>query len=257
MIYSNFSTLKFTLLKFAKEKKHFSLLRLGDSEYTILSNKKKRTERFNRWFNVTKLPEYSKHILSLSNQIFRAYQHADFIGMPSFYQLRYLKFRNIEGFCRKNSIIATDKMIFDFNILPYFHAQGLIKELICLYDKIILVTSRNVKEKFSEFFNVENVEQILIPPESFIYLKYSNTIDEIVRNKNCVHYPDLFHNIRSKIDKYRDTLFLVGAGGLGKIYCDLAKIRGNAALDIGSLFDGWGGFITRPYLQKGIMKFKL
>jgi hypothetical protein len=44
-------------------------------------------------------------------------------------------------------------------------------------------------------------------------------------------------------------VFLVGAGGLGKIYCMLIKEHGGLAYDIGALFDGWAGLYTRPYLH--------
>jgi len=37
-------------------------------------------------------------------------------------------------------------------------------------------------------------------------------------------------------------LFLVGAGFLGKIYCDLIKRHGGIALDVGSMMDRWAGF---------------
>jgi len=42
------------------------------------------------------------------------------------------------------------------------------------------------------------------------------------------------------------TLVIVGAGFLGKLYCDAAKNSGAVALDFGSAFDILAGMSTRP-----------
>jgi len=34
-------------------------------------------------------------------------------------------------------------------------------------------------------------------------------------------------------------VYLVGAGILGKMYCDVIKQRGGVAIDIGAVIDGW------------------
>ena len=44
----------------------------------------------------------------------------------------------------------------------------------------------------------------------------------------------------------RGTLVLVGAGFLGKLYCQAAKNSGAVAVDFGSAFDILAGVVTRP-----------
>ena len=39
---------------------------------------------------------------------------------------------------------------------------------------------------------------------------------------------------------------LVGAGALGKAYCEAVRQQGGVAVDIGSGFDGWAGVMSRP-----------
>ena len=48
-----------------------------------------------------------------------------------------------------------------------------------------------------------------------------------------------------------DSPVLVGAGPLGKVYCNEVKLAGGVALDIGSIFDSWARRPTRGYLKSG------
>jgi hypothetical protein len=66
------------------------------------------------------------------------------------------------------------------------------------------------------------------------------------------HYPALFNLIPKWLDEQpaKGNVFLVGAGGLGKVYCNWIKQRGGVAIDMGSILDGWAGLITRSYLKE-------
>ena len=61
------------------------------------------------------------------------------------------------------------------------------------------------------------------------------------------HWPDGFSTImeRLDVDIVPGDLVLVGAGVLGKLYCEQARLRNGVALDLGSVFDGWQGLLTR------------
>lgn len=59
-----------------------------------------------------------------------------------------------------------------------------------------------------------------------------------------------FEFINQRISSYvMPRLFLVGAGFLGKFYVDYAALRGNVAVDVGSVFDAILGFNTRPNFE--------
>jgi hypothetical protein len=63
-------------------------------------------------------------------------------------------------------------------------------------------------------------------------------------SKGLGQIPDLYRFVEARIAGAGDLsgcLLLVGAGILGKHYCNLAKMRGAVALDIGSVFDAWAG----------------
>jgi len=56
----------------------------------------------------------------------------------------------------------------------------------------------------------------------------------------------------------RGTVFLVGAGVCGKLYCEAIRRAGSIAIDIGSTFDLWAARFSRPYMQtNGIRDYYL
>lgn len=63
------------------------------------------------------------------------------------------------------------------------------------------------------------------------------------RAKSGQHFRKHFKKIISFIRKNSNDydLFLIGAGFLGKIYCDEVKKSGGRAFDVGRLFDFWSG----------------
>ncbi|WP_371375757.1 hypothetical protein [Thalassotalea aquiviva] len=61
------------------------------------------------------------------------------------------------------------------------------------------------------------------------------------------HYPTAYYELSTKIDvKYPGMVFIVGAGIVGKGYCQTIKERGGIALDLGGVVDAWVGKLTRP-----------
>ncbi|MGA0546234.1 hypothetical protein ACO2Q1_13250 [Brevundimonas sp. VNH65] len=57
-------------------------------------------------------------------------------------------------------------------------------------------------------------------------------------------FPDLYLYVEDQIvrrGRLGGQLFLIGAGILGKYYCDLIRKRGGVALDVGSVLDSWAG----------------
>lgn len=58
---------------------------------------------------------------------------------------------------------------------------------------------------------------------------------------------DVHDAICASLDPKPGEVWLVAAGFLGKIYCDLIRQRGGIGLDVGSIVDYWMGFSTRIY----------
>ena len=65
-------------------------------------------------------------------------------------------------------------------------------------------------------------------------------------------YPDTYDKICEQISPKEGELWLIGAGFLGKIFCDIVKQRGGIAIDIGAVTDAWSGYFTRDYLTRSV-----
>ena len=77
---------------------------------------------------------------------------------------------------------------------------------------------------------------IAVPPQS-----YRPSSDEDTHYRRV--FPRVLDALRADL---QGTLVIVGAGFLGKLYCEAAKNSGAVALDFGSAFDVLAGMSTRP-----------
>jgi len=236
-------------------KKPFSMVRLGDGEFSIIKYPKFTKEklcraRIGRWFDSSKLTR--KQIVSIRNQILKACGSADILGVPSKReQHRYSKWKGFEKFCNIYNILKEGQRYFHF-----YHMKNLNFKLILKDTQIVYcITCRNIDKQIEKNFDLRKAEMFLIPPERFSYSKKAN---RSVKWKGDLHYPDLYLRILQWMDSFdlHGKVFLIGAGGLGKAYCAWVKERGGIAIDVGALFDAWAGLYTRPYYKKP-NRFKL
>jgi len=237
-------------------KKPFSMVRLGDGEWSIIkypkfTKAKTCKARIGRWFDVSKIT--SKQIASIRNQIIDACRTADILGIPSrVEQRKYSKWKRFLTLCTHYDIFKPKQRYYYF-----YHVKQLnFKMILQNTDLIYCITCRDIGKQMERAFNLKRAEMFLIPPERFSYSKKAN------RNVHWAgepHYPELFLKIIQWLDSFdlKGKVFLIGAGGLGKSYCLQVKKRGGIAIDVGALFDAWAGLYTRPYLKnvKG-MKLK-
>ncbi len=117
----------------------------------------------------------------------------------------------------------------------YFLNGGMV-QLILNADKIGIISSRS---------NIDTqIEKATGTP-----VKLYQVPDKNIRQgkQKSIHFPDMFEKICENINvEYPGMLFLVGAGLIGKGYCDIIKRKGGIALDIGALIDCWVGIYSRP-----------
>lgn len=108
---------------------------------------------------------------------------------------------------------------------------GFLKSL----PKVFLITCRKSVVKILEEQLDINVQLISIPGE----YKFATNHES--------HYYDCFDNVLSQIEEKINPgdVVLVGAGILGKIYCNQVKKMNGIGIDIGSLFDAIAGEQTR------------
>jgi hypothetical protein len=223
-----------------KNNKPLSLIRLGDGEGRFLGYPEfvSKTDggnasaslnnTLNTLFGSTDFTETSLKKLSL--ELREAVKNADIIGLPRKeqcesniayqYVLRAMECFKL-GFPRQ--------MYVDAAIHRYLQFGLFYKEILSGIDFLGLITGRDVAPLLKKTFQVGFIDQYLIPAEAIHPGKVTGN-----------HYPDYYYSLRDNlVIPYEGAVFLVGAGCLGKIYCNWIKQAGGIAIDIGSIFDSW------------------
>lgn len=123
--------------------------------------------------------------------------------------------------------------------------RGLIYRIISQVDSVTVITSREVVAgRLAAIFDVDVTAHLVPEEQNFAVLAEKP-------DQASVHFPTRYNELLDQIrPKNRGDLYLVGAGPCGRIYCDLVKRRGGIALDLGAVFDGWAGLITRASFDK-------
>lgn len=125
-----------------------------------------------------------------------------------------------------------DKQLCNIDIHYHLYDADMYRKLFAHFDRVFYISCREVN--IGQY--VPNVDNFKIAPE-MMFTSYEGPR----------HYPDQFVRVESWMNK-RDiegALCLVGAGVIGKIYCNWFRDRGGVAIDIGSIFDQWSGHVTR------------
>lgn len=244
------------LVGVVQRRKPYSMIRLGDGEYAVIrypkhTSRAKLLEHVGRWFTTDSLNEKQLHYLS--RNIARACRDADLLGIPSRRELRYIKWHGFDGQVERLGLEG--KRYFHFYLMTQLYIDGWFDKMLRGLDRLFCITCRPVAQALQQRFDVGKVFTLHVPPERFRYHRKNSGLTAYNERTTggLGHHFDVcyqqVHDFMQSID-LRGQVFLVGAGGLGKVYCMWAKQRGAVALDVGALFDGWAGLTTRPYLKE-------
>jgi hypothetical protein len=241
-------------------RKPFSAVRCGDGEFGVMKWPDIDTvkERFKRWIP-NDLSE--SEMRDIREQMIDAFKNADMVGIPSEREENfYLKWRGFSDEFTK-MVNPKGKIFFPFYDTNTMHVHhNSYKRMGHQTLECFCIACRDVGKAMEKRFEMHRVESYLIPGERFLWKgKDAGMEQENQRYATKPHYPDCFNEIKEWIGKRAPggMLFLIGAGGFGKIYCNWVKQAGGVAIDIGSLFDAWAGLATRPYFAEEIKNFKL
>jgi len=224
------------------EAKPMSIIRLGDGESAVIGypdfTPSAEFEHFLRvFFGDNALSEKQK--LEFVSIIRSAVQAADVIGVTGGAEVT--KFTVIRHFLKQYKLTGLDAAITLLSLHRNFQEQGLYEELLRNQEQVGLITCRDVEELLKRAFNIGKITTYKIPEE----VAHARNKAKVAR-----HFPDRFEEIRNSLVVPKPgMLFLIGAGPLGKVYCQWVKERGGIALDVGSMFDAWAGLTTRRYMK--------
>lgn len=233
------------------QKQPLSFVRLGHGENRVLGyNYSFSKEDADHTTQILFGEKFSHQILDeLSYLLKQSFANADIIGAPIFRgfdsrsdlkivdNTSYIHMRDLNGL--QNIFLC------DVNVhLKAFRTQK-FGELLKSIKHINIIASRKVDDIIFNALKVPT-HQIYIPTEHAFSDNDTNRTP--IKGK---HYPEYFLKTMDHIKKNvkPGCFYLVGAGILGKIYCNEIKKHGGIAIDVGSLIDGLAGLKTRTISQ--------
>lgn len=125
-----------------------------------------------------------------------------------------------------------------------FHKWNIWPELLGSASSVSYISCHDLRLYLRETFGLKVDHAVVIPGEKQYSALFSDGGAEVLRSDTLL---DRHQTVCDEIQPAPGGVYLVAAGFLGKIYCDLVRERGGVAIDIGSLADYWMGFSTRRY----------
>ena len=225
----------------------YSLIRLGDGEGRVIAwpnriSNAMLNRHLRYWFGRDDFSDLDR--LGLKWGLGRSILEANCVGLPMEYHEEINTWWRIpvEWWQENEPEIG----VCDHDVNLQMWDRGMLDEMWgASYERRLgLVTCRDVGPALADFLEIpdDRAYTVRVPEEGH------------TGRKGTDHWPDGFQRTVQQImglGNLRGELWLVGAGILGKTYCAIIKARGGVALDVGSLFDGWAGVVSRSYLSDG------
>lgn len=229
----------FEIERIVKSGQPGAVIRLGDGEGALIGfpdiTSSSHCDNFMKiWFGRKDIDEDTK--IWIGRQIRDAIKVADIVGVPRAKQIeKHPLYEAVPLALRKFNLLKDNAYLADAALHRQLQFALFYRRLLKNRDFVGIITSRDITEQLKNTFNIAYIDHYRIMGES-----------KFAGNETTPHYPDGFNKIKETLRvPYRGALFLVGAGGLGKIYCRWIKEKGGFALDIGSIFDAWANIKSR------------
>lgn len=222
--------------------KPISIVRCGDGEGIVLNamssvsalqicNESVLRRQMGYWPTV---PD----IEAIRNNLIEAYANCDIIGLPMHKQATSGHWTKVAGIINEN-VPGHTETICDIDIAYQMLDDGSYDKLLQNRHVLNYISCRDLDEGFKRKWNVGVTNKFQIAPEA----KFTSGYD------GDVHYPTQFSRIPRWMEvqaaNFPGSLLLVGAGVIGKIYCNWWRDLGGVAMDVGGAMDIWAGRITR------------
>lgn len=245
-----------------RDKRGFSMIRLGDGEGAFCRISSEDEQRFQNlyrycredrarvWFN-GEIDLIKSGFTDTAFGLRQAMYDADVLGLPyrSWVEHEY-KFCSPTGItCLVNALRLAQVPTVDRGqswTTQQIHAEllqsNLLENLVRDHKEISLISCMtDAPQALKQAFQLDHVEFYRIPGEKAHVHLLGNDAGE------GRHFPDRFNSLCNELSQpLHGRLFLVAGGILGKLYCTRIKQSGGVALDVGSIIDAWMGRLTRP-----------
>ncbi len=227
----------YTLSECIKESRPISLIRIGDGELGVLNG-------FNDPENYERLQQRQtggsllfSDAIKVRDNLITAINDADILGLP-FGKEKYSGYwaswkEMLDDFCPN----WNTKELTSIDVHNNFLNKGYFETLLTGLPKLNYIGCRNLDAQFKEHFGIKKVWSYIVAPEKMFTSGYEGS----------PHYPTQFNNIKRWMDRsdFTGQICLVGAGFIGKIYCNWFRDKGGICVDVGNVMDLWAGKKTR------------
>lgn len=213
-----------------------SLIRCGDGEKIVLDG-------FDNYVNYNAILKrqlgFSPSIdeaQQIRNNLITAISQCDILGVPRHKNLEKMgnHWRKVEetidNMC-KNVTKVRCSLDIHYDILEYDEYHRMLNRRPLAY-----IGCRDLVAGFMKRYMTSRVDWYEIAPEA-----------KFTSYDGLPHYPDQFNKVEKWMGQIKPNgrILLVGAGVIGKIYCNWWRDRGGQAMDVGSVMDEWAGRVTR------------
>lgn len=176
-------------------------------------------------------------VMEIRDNLQQAYNGADIVGVPMHENLQDLgRHWNevqqvVEPFCTSDKRCSTDvfyNLLYSGELVEWLRNKPVVNYISC----------RDIDEPLRRVLGIGQVNSFIIAPEA----KFTTGYD------GPKHYPDQFNKMEWWMNNnpgITGAPCLVGAGVIGKIYCNWFRDRGGIAIDAGAVLDLMAGFRTR------------
>lgn len=172
----------------------------------------------------------------IRNNLITAYKGADIVGLPMQSNLDSLN-KHWRGVADVVKPLCTTHKFTSTDVAYDMLYAGLFDQWLSGRKYVNYIGCRDIDEGLRSKYNIRVVNSYIIAPEAKFTSGYTGK----------KHYPDQFNEMEWWMNAApcEGMPCLVGAGVIGKIYCNWFRDRGGVALDIGAVADLWAGYSTR------------
>jgi hypothetical protein len=223
-----------------------AVLRLGDGEFPILGYGAEApwahtAASLNTWFGNAGIPK--SIIEGFAREMRQAVRSADVVGIPRPSRQRAEPHcAHIGAIFAHHALTVSGQRYADAGLHHFLQFLLAYDELLRDLPFLGVISGRDVMQKLEKAFSPRRIAFFPVPAEPRVPGPFTDL---------APHMPDRFEALRREIDvPFRGAVFIVGAGGPGKVYCDWIKQRGGIALDVGSVLDAWDGTVSRRRIER-------
>lgn len=227
----------------------YMFARYGDGEALVLGFPERTPlhrykARLDKWFGCAGMS--MAQLRTLADNMRDSVVACDLVGIPEKrHHAMDSNWRNVDVYMKRYHLLEHGQKVCGMDAVLWIQRRKAIPALLAGVSRLCCITCRDVRKPLMAACpDLKHIEMFYLPPQRRPLLGRDMA-------NGVKHYPNLYREVPKWLDVLCQPgqVFFIGAGGLGKIYARMVKERGGIAIDVGSLFDGWAGMMSRSHIR--------